>query len=480
MKINSWVQIPSLFLICMIPSFCLPAREGGRFRGKGGQERREGPKGVFLTAIPEYKGNVILGRPTDRSITLSVMVQKNTRARIVYGNGIQTELFDLKAGVPREIVLDHLNADALYHYRISNSESGELLFEGTFQTCRKPGNSFTFTVQADSHLDENCEPELYKICLANAMADKPDFHIDLGDTFMTGKHESRETAALQYRAQRYYLGLIGHSVPVFLVLGNHDGEEAGKPGATDSDGLAIWSCQHRKTYFPNPVPSPFYSGNKEKFTGTGLLQNYYAWNWGDALFVVLDPYWTSKSTRGWTEPWNMSIGKTQYDWLKETLRHSKAKFKFVFIHQLTGGIGKGGRGGGEAAPFYEWGGHEKDGRNTFKMNRPGWEKPIHDLLVESKVTIVFHGHDHFFAKQELDGVIYQLVPQPCQRNSRNDQAEEYGYEKGVFLPSSGYLRIEVSSSRATVNYMSASLRNENVLKRGNGACVYSYRCSSQT
>ena len=47
----------------------------------------------------------------------------------------------------------------------------------------------------------------------------------------------------------------------------------------------------RKTYFPNPQPDGFYSGNTavEKFVG--LRENYYAWTLGNALFVVLDPYW---------------------------------------------------------------------------------------------------------------------------------------------------------------------------------------------
>ena len=53
--------------------------------------------------------------------------------------------------------------------------------------------------------------------LANALADAPDFHVDLGDTFMTEKHASRESAARQYVAQRYYFGLISHSAPLYLV-----------------------------------------------------------------------------------------------------------------------------------------------------------------------------------------------------------------------------------------------------------------------
>jgi hypothetical protein len=38
--------------------------------------------------------------------------------------------------------------------------------------------------------------------------------------------------------------------------------------------------------------------------------------------------------------------------------------------------------------------------------------PIHQLLAENRVSIVFHGHDHLYTKQDRDGVVYQEVPQP--------------------------------------------------------------------
>jgi hypothetical protein len=95
--------------------------------------------------------------------------------------------------------------------------------EYSFHTARQPGSSFVFTITADSHLDEQTDPQLYGQTLANALAGKPDFHIDLGDTFMTEKHPTRDDAARQYLAQRYYLGQICHSAPFFFVLGNHDG-----------------------------------------------------------------------------------------------------------------------------------------------------------------------------------------------------------------------------------------------------------------
>ena len=132
--------------------------------------------------------------------------------------------------------------------------------EYTFHTARPPGSSFTFTLTADAHLDEHTSPDVYRQTLANIRADKPDFHIDLGNLFMTDKHASRDEAARQYLAQRYYLGQIGRSAPIFLALGTHDGESSQYDDGS-GDCLAVWSNLMRKRYFPNPVPDNFYTGN---------------------------------------------------------------------------------------------------------------------------------------------------------------------------------------------------------------------------
>ncbi len=72
-------------------------------------------------------------------------------------------------------------------------------------------------------------------------------------------------------------------MPLYLVLGNHDAE-AGRWLDGTNTNLAVWSNQQRKKYFPNPMPDGFYSGNKTPDLHAGMRQNYYGWEWGDALF----------------------------------------------------------------------------------------------------------------------------------------------------------------------------------------------------
>ena len=209
--------------------------------------------------------------------------------------------------------------------------------------------------------------------------------------------------------------------------------------------------------------------------GIGHIEDYYAWHWGNSLFVVLDPFWYSAGkSRQAGDHWNQTLGVDQYQWLKRTLETSDAKFKFIFIHHLIGGADKNNRGGIASAPYFEWGGQELDGKNTFAQNRPGWESPIHDLLVKHDVSVVFHGHDHLYAKEELDGVIYQAVPQPGHPRFGNVRsAEEYGYD-GDVISSSGHLRSNVSDEFARVDYVRAYLPENETRSRRNAEISDSY------
>ena len=138
--------------------------------------------------------------------------------------------------------------------------------------------------------------------------------------------------------------------------------------------------------------------------------------------------------------WGLTLGEAQYQWLKRTLETSDARFKFVFCHNLVGGLDQNMRGGIEAADKYEWGGKNADGSWGFAAHRPGWPLPIHQLMVENNVTIFFHGHDHLFVKQDLDGIVYQEVPQPSYASyDKTDSAAEYGYTHGDVLGCCGYL-----------------------------------------
>ncbi len=100
------------------------------------------------------------------------------------------------------------------------------------------------------------------------------------------------------------------------------------------------------------------------------------------------------------------------------------------------------------------------------------------MFVDNNVDVFFHGHDHFYGKQEKDGVIYQEVPQPSNRNITNVQASEYGYVNGLFLPGRGYLSVTVADDGATVKYIRTCLPTEENATRKNKEVADSYTVKS--
>jgi hypothetical protein len=456
------------------------------------------PVGTVVTG--SFRGNIVLGSPTANSIKVNVLAPDQS-GTVWISYGASSDSYDrqsatgpLSAGQPLELTLDGLDAGTRYYYRLyfQPAEEGKAgpTDEYAFRTARAAGSTFTFTIQADSHLDENSDLELYRRTLANVLADAPDFHVDLGDTFMTEKHSEPLTATVRaaadpatvnarYAYERGNFGRITHSVPLFLVNGNHDAELGWLTDGTGQN-IAIWATSARQQYFVNPVPSGFFSGDSLQEPFVGRRASWYAWQWGDALFVVLDPYWNSRKLPG-GDAWGYTLGERQYRWLADTLASSTATFRFVFVHSLVGGLDGQLRGGVEAAPFFEWGGRSLDGANLFDQKRPGWALPIHDLLVKYRVTAVFHGHDHLYARQERDGVVYQEVPQPSAKNSSSGPglAAAYHYSSGTILSSSGHLRVIVTPTAVTAQYVRAWLPASETAQHRNGELADTWTVAAQ-
>ncbi len=507
----------------------------------------------------------ILGRPTGDSVTLSVLSASDLEAYVEFGDkkGHYTSKTDTllsSAGSPFEFEFERLQSDTRYYYRLCSRRPGEDGFavgdEYTFHTQRQPGSTFTFALQGDSHperLGKMYSPDLYVQTMRNVEKDRPDFYLTMGDDFSLDRLVNRETLQQSsvdrvYAYQRSFLGTVGRSSSLFLVNGNHE-----QAGFNWLDGTpnnpAVMAGIARNRFFALPAPDDFYSGDKKKVEFVGLLRDYYAWTWGDALFVVMDPYWHSPvpidsaqgSERGVRQRsesvgderrggsgggrrgdaasgaeragrsgnerrgggsggggrggerrggsgdegrnasrggrardwWGMSIGDEQYMWLKGTLEQSEARYKFVFCHHVMGT----GRGGIEMAHLYEWGGKSQNGTWQFDEKRPDWEKPIHQLMVDNGVTIFFQGHDHIFCRQELDGVVYQSVPNPADDTYQAFNRE--AYRTGDILPNSGHLLVTVSPENVRLNYVRSFLPKDKA-EGENGTTAFSFTVPAES
>jgi hypothetical protein len=166
------------------------------------------------------------------------------------------------------------------------------------------------------------------------------------------------------------------------------------------------------------------------------------------------------------------MGDVQYHWLEKVLNESHARYKFVFTHHVSGT----GRGAIEIADLFEWGGRNRQCDWEFDLRRPGWPLPVHQLFVKTGVTIVFQGHDHLFARQQKDGVVYQETPNPADAGYHTFNRD--AYRSGDILPNSGYLRVTVAPASAKVDYIRAWLPHDEQPDRKNGEVAFSYNVTS--
>ena len=412
--------------------------------------------------------SIILGRPTDKSITLNILFDQNVNFYIEYGTSTSlytksTTTTSTNANATYTIELNDLTFNSKFYYRLRYKINSVSVFsaspEYTFQTQRDKGSIFSFTVEADEHLyDKKGVRSMYQVTLNNEALDKPDFMLSLGDIFGDDHNPYTITSNdldLLHKDYRQYLGSICHSIPFYISLGNHEGENDYYLNQTPPNNLAILATYWRKFYYPNPSPNTFYSGNNDNEPyGIGSPENYYAWTWGDALFVVLDVYRYENMNSDKPQNWDWSLGFKQYTWLKNTLEGSSAKYKFVFAHHIRGQ----GRGGLTNAKLFEWGGYEADGKTYgFDKNRPGWGKPIHQLFKDNGVSIFFQGHDHLFAHEVLDGIHYQEVPMPSDSTYMIGKLANADAYTSDTLDGTGHIKVNVSSSCIKVDYIKAYL-----------------------
>ncbi|MGI9108444.1 MAG: hypothetical protein ACR2KA_00255, partial [Opitutales bacterium] len=231
----------------------LPSASAQEKKGKGGGKGGKGGKGggddaskargpvfqgeyVLPESLAEYaKVSLIFGRATDKAITASFVPASALEAFLEIGTAKgkyvrKTAVVQLPAGKATEVVIDGLSPNTEYFYRLNTRKPGAGAFaqraEARFATQKAPGSSFVFTLQGDSHPEraQASHPDLYARTLVTAAADRPDFHICIGDDFSIERIRTINDANCQipYLLQRPFLGLVGSVGQVFLMNCNHE------------------------------------------------------------------------------------------------------------------------------------------------------------------------------------------------------------------------------------------------------------------
>jgi 3',5'-cyclic AMP phosphodiesterase CpdA len=401
---------------------------------------------VKLLAIP------MVFAPTESGFSVSALVAagdaRRLLARVAAADDPEAKYTEL--GAPLSPVCDvaewrvgELTANTKYSfdvYEIGADGMERTLSTTVATTARAKGESFTFALISDTHIGADLSysnqgtPEVLRLVASQIAKAQPDFVINLGDVLdfhQYGFNDPPPSGEVTSQAYRNYRALISETsagAAHFGVVGNWDGES----GHYTAQEIA-WSRAARKLYMPNPTPSTYPEGG-------GVEQDYYAFTWGDALFVVLNvmtytptAHLLSSSAAGLPDDW--TLGQAQFDWLQATLKDSKAKWKFTFIHHTVGGKAADdinsayGRGGGQAAYI-------------------GEQALVHQMLREYGVQIFFYGHDHVFADMVVDGVHYTMpscagAPWPFDKSIT-------GYEQSWLTP--GWGHVEVSPERVHVQF----------------------------
>jgi 3',5'-cyclic AMP phosphodiesterase CpdA len=438
--------------IPVIPFGCARSPQTGGSGGTGAS----GSGGAGATAPFELLGAPLIVAPTAHGFGLNVVLRSGdpSAVRALVRDDAQPDGRDLGApAVPTtdvaEFSVDNLEPGRRYAYEIRAAGSGTPLYSGSAVTTRPAGSRFSFAVLTDTHIpprdpvpagtrvgadiDADMERTLLAV-MSDVSAGDFDFLVHMGDMLdfhafgFNAPPPSARWTRLAYQNYRRLLGdTLGHAAH-FPVIGNWDGENG-----CQTDEEIERSRSQRLLYVPGPKPDTYAQGGSAR-------EDYYAFVWGDALFVMLNVMTYTPTCHllngnpGLPDDW--TLGAAQLAWLEQTLAQNTSKWRFTFIHHTVGGAAGDlansayGRGGGQAAHV-------------------GEQAVIHDLLLRYGVQIFFYGHDHVFADMLVDGVHYTL-PGSAGAPWKFTPAET-GYTDS--LPDSGYGRVTVDPDHVQVDFV---------------------------
>ncbi|MCP4248083.1 MAG: metallophosphoesterase [bacterium] len=274
----------------------------------------------------------------------------------------------------------------------------------------------------------------------------PDVIIHVGDHAMVDGKSAAGTADedpqkfARYLKWRNFWARLLKRATLYVCIGNHEAE-CGYQQSADQGTLSAQQKQAtiaRKRYVPNPTAATYRWGGEsegavsdnpswvpsldaifdaayrqtycEHSENGSPLENYFAWDWGNVLFVVCDVF-------RYTEPGDPSmpigtggeharggptwtLGALQEQWLANVLRQSAAVHKIVLMHHSPGGAQVHAFGGSP-----NW--YGRGSRITFSTAE---EERLHALFKETDVRGSIIGHDHKFCHVVNDQVNYITAP----------------------------------------------------------------------
>ncbi len=395
----------------------------------------------------------LLSCPTENSIRISALNSKQTVDAVIElrKDGLQDwerrqPALKLSAHEILDWNISELSPAIRYEYRVlvkrATEESWRPAASGSFRTQRKGPSTYTAVLMTDPHtgsFPSSSGPVLtLDKVVRNAARAKAEFVLDLGDNVAwPGSREfpqkNSDGALSAYARYRRQIGPLSIQCPHFAVIGNWSGESGKFPEKSIETVTAV-----RRALLPGPNDKTYPQGGSER-------QDYYAFSWGDALYVILniqtysipsnpDRFPTLMADVNKISEW--TLGEKQMNWFETTLRNATERYRFVCMHHPAGG-----NAGDDLNTLY--------GRGGARACNTGEQARIHGLMKRHKVQIFFYGHDHVFVDDVVDGIHYTL-PGSCGAPWKFTK-EETGYER--FWPDSGHAQLDVTPEKATVTFI---------------------------
>ncbi len=265
--------------------------------------------------------------------------------------------------------ISDLTPGTKYIYKIGDLNVDVWTKEYSFTTEGENENNFSFIAVNDPQGTEEKHYNSFKQLIDVAMSDEPDlkFILSLGDMVMQGNVEDQW--------EWHFDAIRKHctSIPYMAILGNHEVYGITPSGATNFS----FSGRLFRLYFNNPknggkaaigeLSEDDVNQEYSKNLIANIEESIYSFDYGNAHFVVLNSG-SNQDPADCLRP----LLTAQKEWLKNDLKNSNAKWKIVMLHQ---------------------GLYPADEKNEI-----GQRKILESLLVDCKVDLVLHGHDHIMMR----------------------------------------------------------------------------------
>jgi hypothetical protein len=322
-----------------------------------------------------------------------------------------------------EVKINDLLPGTSYIWRVlatsSNFSSADDLplkreYSGRFVTQREIETeaSFEFNIVADSHiLDQQFKNPRYRNALIKQGKETAqrlrtvidtlnrwpvDFTVQLGDPFDLHGLGFMPTLSTKqslhaHATSRRLLGSVTAGGSWFHVMGNWEAEVG-----CFSDAQIQSAREGRKLHVLNPKPDTYQLGGSEH-------EDYYAFQWGSLAVIVLNADGYTKTchrmdSKDSGSRDSFTLGEAQKTWLQSALASLSptTRFRVAFIHH------------GLAGNASDWA-NSQYGRSCHRAAYDGEQRWLHELLHEFGVGVLFYGHDHVFAHNQIDSLHYALV-----------------------------------------------------------------------